>query len=197
MRKITLYCITVVLMLTLFSASFVFQSFATADEVTLTNRPLPDVTLLPGYCTAAIKLDFSFSGNDALLGFVMSTATRPNMLRYSDEEGVIRASNLTNDLSRFVIQKPGYLSHTVDLPLCPNTPTPVEMWAGDVNGDNAINMVDIMRVASFFNCQVTNEVFEMFDFNTDRVINLRDIMIVAAHFGKTSSDYPMITRTYN
>lgn len=187
MRKKTLYCTTVILILTLVSTFLVFPSFATAnEEVASTNLAFPSETILPGMCEAVIKLDFQFASNDALKGFSMS-----NGLHYSDENGVIRAPNRTNDLTRFVIQKPGYLSRTVDLPIT-SSPIPVVMWAGDINGDECINMLDVRIIASFFNRQVTNNVLAESDFNTDGVINLKDVTIIAAHFGKISSDYPAV-----
>ncbi len=58
-------------------------------------------------------------------------------------------------------------------------------WAGDINQDNVINMVDVMEIAKVFNTNSTSEKFNpACDLNRDNSINMVDIMILAAHFNQ-------------
>ncbi len=60
-------------------------------------------------------------------------------------------------------------------------PTPVKSI--DVNNDGAINMTDVMIVASAFNStRGDSRYVENYDFNSDGAINMNDIMILAAKF---------------
>jgi hypothetical protein len=53
----------------------------------------------------------------------------------------------------------------------------------DVNGDGAINMTDVMKVAGKFNTTRSNPKYDAsYDFNNDGAINMKDIMIIAAKF---------------
>jgi hypothetical protein len=70
---------------------------------------------------------------------------------------------------------------------------PVEIWAGDMNGDGAINMTDVNRVAQCFNTSSKSPKYNATaDFNKDNSINMSDIMIIANHFNKTSQKYPAL-----
>jgi hypothetical protein len=74
------------------------------------------------------------------------------------------------------------------------------MWYGDFpkNGvqDNAINMSDVVQLASSFNSSVGDGRYNpLYDANNDSGINLSDIVILAAHFAKGSSHYPPVTVT--
>jgi hypothetical protein len=69
------------------------------------------------------------------------------------------------------------------------------MWAGDIlrGGlqDNAINMADIMDIASGFNTTAGDiKYVSNYDVNKDNSINMSDIMIVAKHFNTASESYP-------
>lgn len=96
------------------------------------------------------------------------------------------------------ISKPGYLTRQIKvvnaaprLQMIGTHTSPLLMWAGDVNQDNAINMSDIIKVAASFNTTTEDANFQaVFDFNLDGAINMSEIMIIAKYFNKTSSDYP-------
>jgi len=67
---------------------------------------------------------------------------------------------------------------------------PIDIWAGDFNGDLTINMADIIDFAKGFNLTSSNEKYNpVLDLNKDEAINMSDIMIVIRHFNKTSNDY--------
>lgn len=90
------------------------------------------------------------------------------------------------------ISKPGFLTRIIkyistdkDLQL-----SPISMWAGDINGDNTINMSDIMEAAKAFNSIAGENTYnEDIDFNKDGVINMQDIIIFARNFNATSESY--------
>jgi hypothetical protein len=68
------------------------------------------------------------------------------------------------------------------------------MWAGDlsINGvqDNAVNMKDIMELASCFNSSnfKSDRYKYEYDLNIDGSINMVDIMIMAQNFNKSSTN---------
>lgn len=69
--------------------------------------------------------------------------------------------------------------------------SPILMMAGDINGDNAINMSDVIQIAKAFNASRGTAAYnEAYDLNLDGSVNMTDIIIIARYFGKTSSDYP-------
>ncbi len=72
---------------------------------------------------------------------------------------------------------------------------PIELWVSDldINGisDNAINMIDIITLAKYFNSTTDQNGFkDDYDFNCDGAININDIMLVAKHFNSSTDDYP-------
>jgi hypothetical protein len=72
--------------------------------------------------------------------------------------------------------------------------SPVEIWAGDVEQNNVINMGDIMRIAESFNSAAGNSRFNPNnDITMDGAVNMEDVMVVAANFNKTTGNYPTIT----
>ncbi|HEY9062015.1 MAG TPA: carbohydrate binding domain-containing protein [Pseudobacteroides sp.] len=154
------------------------------------TQPIPSPTLLPGICVATINPSFSFTNKDVLKGFRISG--RDGLYNNGiDDNGVIRVPNTSNGLSRFTISKPGYLSRTVDL-LIGTAQNPIDMWAGDINGDNRINMADVISMVEGFNSIKGNaEYSSICDFNQDQCINMADVMILVANFGKTVNDYPV------
>jgi len=57
---------------------------------------------------------------------------------------------------------------------------------GDINADNTVNILDIVRVALAFGAVPANPNWDPnADINGDKVINIVDIVIVALHFGET------------
>lgn len=67
---------------------------------------------------------------------------------------------------------------------------PVKMWAGDINGDGAINMADIVEVSKVFNTSSDDIGYKAkCDLNKDGRVNMADIVAIAKHFGCVSVDY--------
>ncbi|KNY30232.1 dockerin type I domain-containing protein [Pseudobacteroides cellulosolvens] len=181
-KKTACYVISVIILCSLISFSC-FLSFAADGQST----PIPTVrpTLLPGICEASIKPDFDFANNEVLKGFYIDGA-----MNAINDKGILFAPNSTNGLSPFTIHKEGYLSRHVELPIG-KAKNPIEMWAGDINGDKRINIADIILMSSSFNMSYTaSDQNIVSDFNKDKSVNMADVMIIARHFGATVNDYP-------
>jgi aryl-phospho-beta-D-glucosidase BglC (GH1 family) len=68
--------------------------------------------------------------------------------------------------------------------------TPLVLWVGDFNGDKAINMPDIMSIATAFNSSKGDSRYlDKLDVNSDTAVNLEDIMVVVEHFNRSSDSY--------
>lgn len=69
--------------------------------------------------------------------------------------------------------------------------TPVDMWAGDVVADNALNMNDIMYINACVGTVLGDPGFKPeCDLNMDNQITSADVDIVVNHFGAIPSSYP-------
>ncbi len=62
------------------------------------------------------------------------------------------------------------------------TNTPV-LYSEDLNGDNVVNMADVILIGLYFN-QLVNEQNKRFDINNDGVINMGDVIKLAISFNK-------------
>ncbi len=69
-----------------------------------------------------------------------------------------------------------------------NFSTAADMKSSDLNGDKAINMTDVMILASVFNTTPGDGRFKTeYDLNSDNAVNMTDVMIVASLFNTTVS----------
>lgn len=99
----------------------------------------------------------------------------------------------------FKISKKGYLSRyirnnaqVIDNVTVGTKDNPVSLCAGDVNGDDAINMNDVVLIAKSFNTTSNENGFnDAADVNFDKSINMSDVVIIAKNFNKSSRDYPI------
>lgn len=95
------------------------------------------------------------------------------------------------------IKKKNYLNRKIEIVngneniMVGTAENPIEIWVGDIDEDGAINMADIVKVATRFNKIKGDELFDAdFDLNKDNAINMTDIMIVAKHFNSIMDNYP-------
>lgn len=92
------------------------------------------------------------------------------------------------------IEKPGFLKRTIkDIVLQQYTTylNDIPMWAGDVNGDNNINIADCISLASRFNSiKGDGKYLADADLNMDDTINMSDLVYIARHFNATPESYP-------
>jgi hypothetical protein len=153
-----------------------------------------------------IKPEFisSSSPDSQLLGFNVSV-DGSQVSGQTDSKGYFELINVKNSASgyTFRLSKAGYLTRTIsNIPVSGNIilsmgGLPIDIWAGDFNGDLAINMADIIEFAMGFNAVSGSQKYNaILDINKDGSINMSDIMVIIKYFGKTANDYPQnITAT--
>jgi hypothetical protein len=80
--------------------------------------------------------------------------------------------------------RPGYLNARATNVLPGDDLGMVTLTAGDITGDNVVNIFDLTVVAGSLGAPVgTSTALEMMDFNADGVITIADLAIVAKNFG--------------
>lgn len=79
------------------------------------------------------------------------------------------------------ITRPGYIRYVVS-DVSGFDPPLITLIAGDVNGDDVINIFDVMLVAANFNLPVTPN-NEKMNFNSDSRITIADLALVAKNYG--------------
>lgn len=82
------------------------------------------------------------------------------------------------------VTRPGYLSAQAANVLPGNNLGLVTLMAGDVTGDNVVNIFDLTVVAGSLNAPVlTSTALELMDFNADSVITIADLALIAKNYG--------------
>ena len=88
------------------------------------------------------------------------------------------------------VKQPGYLTHTVKN-VTPNGSDVdlgvITLVAGDVNGDNMINIMDMGAFRANFGKVGANILDPFTDVNGDGMVNIMDMGIFRANFGKTAA----------
>ncbi|MDP4180931.1 MAG: dockerin type I domain-containing protein [Bacillota bacterium] len=208
-------CICIILTIVLISISLIY-SFAvsaspTSDISAGTSRMLSESdSLLPAststpvpsqYPTGIhdmecyIKPDFSSPGPSAFKDFIIKLE-RSGTVYYqgiTDENGNMKFYGIPVLPWNITISKAGFLTRTVNNMTSLNLGSPnepLDIWAGDINQDSAINMSDIIEIAKCFNTTLGETGYNAAaDLNADKVINMADVMIACKHFNKTSGNY--------
>lgn len=84
------------------------------------------------------------------------------------------------------IQRPGYLSAQVSF-ASPSDVSSVTLLAGDLNGDDVVNIFDLTIMAGIINSPVpippAPDIFEKADYNGGGVVTIIDMIFVAKNFG--------------
>lgn len=92
------------------------------------------------------------------------------------------------------IEKPGYLKRTlrwINIERHTTNLFDIPIWAGDLNGDNFIDLKDTKILAESFNTIKGDSLYMPdADFNKDDVINLLDLRILVKHYNTNSQSYP-------
>ncbi len=172
---------------------------------TATSTPTVNATPSQGssnMVSGYIDVDFSYSsGKEVKKGFkveISGTSLNATTDKNGYFEIIASSGKLSKEFS-VIISKPGYLSREIKNVQASEAETttvstkdkPLIIWAGNLNGDGAINMTDIMEVARSFNSVKGNARYdEKSDFNMDGAVNMTDVMTVANHFNYVSSNYP-------
>ncbi len=97
------------------------------------------------------------------------------------------------DLPVVTISKPGYLTRTFLVDYfgeLSSKESPLIIWPGDIDGDNCINMMDIMEIAKAFNSTAGDVRFRSeCDFDLNGAVNLADVVCAAKRFNTLSDNY--------
>ncbi len=157
---------------------------------------------LSGY----ISTDFRFSSEAApyiksgfIVELIPQTSIMENILQAeTDESGYFEIKDipLLDEGYRMEIKKNYYMSRYINnLVLTEDTEissqeSPIILWAGDFNGDNAINMQDVFQVLKVMNSYRGDDKYiEEYDLDKDNAINMKDLMIIVVNFNSTPDDY--------
>ncbi|HOV25552.1 MAG TPA: dockerin type I domain-containing protein [Pseudobacteroides sp.] len=163
--------------------------------------PTPTGSVPGNKLSGYIAPDFTYSADTAktvkagfnveLVGMGRSAIT--------DKNGYFEITGITEKVAWFKVKisKTGYLAREIDKVIIngdkelSKQASPVLMWAGDLNGDDTINMSDIIIMAKHFGGVKGDETYlPDADINSDSSINMSDVMILAKHFNATTSSYP-------
>ena len=122
----------------------------------------------------------------------------------TDANGYFEISDVEERTSGYTlkISKTSYLTRQIKnvavkgTVIVGSSSSPVEIWAGDIAEDNAINFTDIVRIAGSFNTSKGSANYKAeYDINMNGAISMDDIMLVASNFNKTVNNYSTITPT--
>ncbi|KNY27453.1 dockerin type I domain-containing protein [Pseudobacteroides cellulosolvens] len=101
--------------------------------------------------------------------------------------GIYKDNYLVRFINNIRIHNDDVIVGTEDLPL--------ELWAGDITHDGAINLSDFIEIAKSFNAVSGDKNYKNgLDLNIDGAINMLDVLIIAKHFNQTINDYPVMYR---
>jgi len=160
---------------------------------TPTPTPTPNTYSITGF----VSPDFSYSESSKpvlVSGFKVQVLETGHSST-TDQNGYFIVKDIPKSSSGYSIKisKEGYLSQeikniTVNSNVQLSTQaSPIKLIAGDLNGDNAINMSDIIVLAKSFN-SISGDLkySQSIDLNRDGAINMSDVLIVAMNFNKTN-----------
>jgi hypothetical protein len=181
------------------------KTVATATPVPA-STPTSSPSATPTTTTSAYSIsgyiypDFSYpeSSKSILTSGFKVEIVQTNKSAITDQNGFFIINDLAKSTTGYSlkISKGGYLSRDMqniiinsNLQISSQS-SPIKLWAGDFNMDNAINMADIIVMAKSFNSMTNDSKYNAsIDLNKDGSINMSDILIVAMNFNKTSSNY--------
>ncbi|GEM_PF-460462 len=174
-----------------------------ASEFTTALPPTPgskNASANTGYIISGyIKPAFSTTNKNLYKDFkvILSENGKSAM---TDSNGYFEISDVSENSYTLSISKLGYLERTIgNINIQGNVSigsqsSPVEMWAGDILQDNAINMSDVVKIAFSFNAVTGDANYNIAaDINSNGSVNMEDVIILAKYFNCTSQDYPQIT----
>lgn len=173
--------------------SLICNTLAVVNLPTVQAEVLPPSYKIYGYILSAIE--GSKAGFTVTLQGTDKTATTD-----SDGYFYITGINTTATNLSLKISKIQYLSRVIQIgkisdSLQIGTPeAPINMWAGDLNQDGAINKLDAIEITKSFNSSSGDgKYISLYDLNKDNVVNMSDVLIVASHFNTTTANYATIS----
>jgi hypothetical protein len=175
---------------------------ASATIANLAGTPLAGLPYTSGESYTVIKTTGTAQrqgvpsnlGGGTLACVTVAAIGSSNTSVYTDITGVFSISGLSDGLYTFRVTYPGYLAvEKTDVSIPAPDLGKVTLRGGDVNGDNAVNILDIGTVISKFGktgmaigsmgaCGAPDEPA---DINDDGIVNIGDLAITAGNWGKT------------
>jgi len=175
--------------------SLICNTLAVVNLPTVQAQVLPPSYKIYGYILSAIE--GSKAGFTVTLQGTDKTAT-------TDSDGYFYITGINTSATNLSlkISKIQYLSRIIQIgnisdSLQIGTPeAPINMWAGDLNQDGAINISDVTEITKSFNSSSGDGRYvSLHDLNKDNAVNMGDIQIVASHFNTTNANYAAINPT--
>ncbi|HEY9063163.1 MAG TPA: dockerin type I domain-containing protein [Pseudobacteroides sp.] len=169
---------------------------AYADAVPLDGAPPP-----PADVRGNIVTDIDCSEEAKKLINPEFKITGAGLTIMTDESGFFRMMLGYKNVGvfDFTVEKKGFLKrilNDINVQLYTTNIKDILMWAGDLNGDSAINMADCVYLAGRFNSIKGDSLYDAdADINKDNAINMSDLVYVAKHFNATSDSYPVYVHT--
>ncbi|HEY9063158.1 MAG TPA: family 16 glycosylhydrolase [Pseudobacteroides sp.] len=151
------------------------------------NAFAADIVKISGY----VKPCFSNASANLNTGFRVELTGGQSTT--TNSSGYFEVSLERGTQPQLKVCKSGYITRSINLPTVTQNSKitdSLDMLAGDINGDNIINMSDIITVALSFNSAKGSPNYnEVCEINMDNCINMSDIVIIAMNFNKTSDSY--------
>ncbi|MDP4180589.1 MAG: M6 family metalloprotease domain-containing protein [Bacillota bacterium] len=162
---------------------------------TPTSEPLNEPTYtISGY----VAPDFYVDGNNPKTrqGFIV-TLEGTEYSAITDNDGYFKINNIkpSNEGYQLCISKVNCYKKVIDDivvdsdKIISERAAPIQMWCGDLNNDERINMIDVVILAHKFNSRIDGNYSEEVDLDMDGEVNFRDFLIVVKHFNTTQSDF--------
>jgi len=175
----------------------------TSDTITFTPdgnmnvkavfKPENEGYKLSGY----ISPDFDSDYEDFKTGFKVEVIGT-GLSASTDSKGYFEIGDIPQNSEGYKIKisKPNYIYRQIDnVVISGNTSistqsNPIHLWGGDINGDNVLNMSDVIEIAKAFNSvKGDNTYISVSDVNMDNAINMMDMIVIAKHFNATPDSY--------
>ncbi|WP_036945408.1 FG-GAP-like repeat-containing protein [Pseudobacteroides cellulosolvens] len=150
------------------------------------TKPNPgDILLHSRECKKSDFIPVSIAKNDISNGIL-------NFGRYYIKASAYKSSGISESTGTIAVIYFKVLKNSVN-PLTSisfenSSTTTTGPITGDLNGDNAVNMTDVVEVSKYFNTLNTDPNYKKeYDINLDNAINMIEIMIIASKFNTISN----------
>jgi len=150
------------------------------------STPTPTASATPGSGSGIVAGRVLLQGRSNHWGTLVSVGGHSAV---TGEDGSFRIEGVPAGMHELDAQMPGYLRyrylalvvHRDERVILPD----VLLRAGDINGDDVVNLFDLVAVAIRYGAQVPGGTPE--DVNGDREVNLFDLVLVSTNYGATRS----------
>lgn len=153
---------------------------------TATRTPAPSMTPTPGFNTGTITGRILLQGRENHQGILVSVGGHSAT---TGADGSFRITGVRAGTHELIAQMASYLRHrNAALTVREGGETAVAdilLLAGDINGDNTVNLFDLVLIAGRYGTQVVGSAPQ--DVNGDGIINLFDAVLTSGNYGRDGS----------